>query len=132
MMSSQIWIAIGAVIVVGALLFRGGSALARALRAYSREGQLAPLVDALEALPEQRRLTEYDRAITTLWRDYQREAAARLVSALVERHGDTRIAQYWLQEVRAVEPEIFASEIGAEFYQTHHNPQVAADCGKFG
>jgi type II secretory pathway pseudopilin PulG len=81
---------------------------------------------------EERRPDAYNRAIRRLWDEYQRERAVPLIRALVEGHGESLIAQYWLNQLRTVEPELAHDSLGDEFLSRHVKPEVAAACGPVG
>lgn len=74
----------------------------------------------------------FNRAIRRLWDAYQREKAIPFVRALVEKHGEAQIAQYWLEQVRTVEPELARASFDEAFLAAHHRPEVAATCGPVG
>jgi hypothetical protein len=95
-------------------------------------GELQPLLDAIAQRRAGARPDGYNRAIRRLWDAYQRERALPLVRALVEGHADSLIAQYWLEQLRTVEPELAASGLGEDFVARHRKAELAAACGPAG
>ena len=95
-------------------------------------GEPGPLLKAIGERRPGARPDAYNRAIRRLWDEYQRPATIPLIRALAEGHGDSRIAQYWLQQVSTVEPELAAASFDEAFMAEHYKPEVAATCGKVG
>jgi hypothetical protein len=95
-------------------------------------GDVAALLKAIGERRPGARPDAYNRAIRRIWDEYQRPAAIPLIRALAEGHGDSRIAQYWLQQVSTVEPELAAASFDEAFMAEHYKPEVAATCGKVG
>ena len=95
-------------------------------------GETEPLLKRIEELRPGARPDAFNRAIRRLWDEYQRERAIPLIRALVVAHGDARIAQYWLEQVRTVEPELAQASFDEAFMAEHHKPEVAAACGPVG
>jgi hypothetical protein len=128
------WILVGgaALAAVFILFALRASALTRGVRQAIAAGDTATLRSQLAALPEGEQPTAYDRAIGEIWRAYERALAVPLIRDLAEAHTDTRIAQYWLSQLRDVEPNLIAEQLGREFFGSHYRPDIAASCGRFG
>ena len=47
-------------------------------------------------------------------------------------HEDVPIAQYWLQQLQTVEPDLARETLDSAFLEEHYQPEVAAACGKAG
>ncbi len=124
----------GAAIVVLVLII--SKVFAPSLEAEAQKvidgGDLNALLESLAKRSEAAQPNAYNRVIRRLWDAYQREKAIPLVRALVEKHGEAQIAQYWLQQVRTVEPELAQASFDEAFLAAHHRPEVAATCGPVG
>jgi hypothetical protein len=127
---------VGIVLLAGvaALLLRrrGGASLGARLAQARANGELAPLLEWIEAHGGPRRLDAFNRVIRGLWDDYERELATRVIRELGARHAEERIAQYWLDQAQRVEPELAARLLDREYLAQHFRPEVAARCGQFG
>ncbi len=130
-MNMAIWLGLGAVALV-ALWRLLAPGLQRDLDRALRSGELAPLLERLARLSGEAQSNAYNRAIRRFWDAYQRPLAVQLVRALAEQQPGARIAQYWLDQVRSVEPQLASESLGQAFYDEHFQPQVAATCGKAG
>lgn len=95
-------------------------------------GDLQPLLDAIQKRREGSRPDAFNRAIRRIWDEYQRERAVPLIRALAEGHKESLIAQYWLDQLRNVEPELAREALGDEFLKQHYKPEVAKACGPVG
>jgi hypothetical protein len=95
-------------------------------------GDLQPLLDAIGKRREGSQPDAYNRAIRRIWDEYQRERAVPLIRALAEAHGESLIAQYWLDQLQSVEPELARESLGEAFLKQHFKPKVAAACGPVG
>ena len=131
-MSNVIWI----VVAVAALLLVLRRVLApsidRAVARAIRDRDAAPLVQAILGMSLAAQPDAFNHAIRRLWDAYERDVTPPLIMALVEHHGESAIAQYWLAQVQGVEPELAQEAIGEEFLKAHFRPQVAASCGTGG
>lgn len=105
--------------------------VSRAMDKVLAGGDVEPLVKEISALRASAQPDAFNSAIRRLWDDYQRERTIPLIRALAEAHAGTRIAQYWLERLRTVEPEL-AATLGEEFFAAHYQPEVAASCGSSG
>lgn len=76
--------------------------------------------------------TAFNHAIRLLWDMDERRLALKLIKELAARHGDARIAQYWLSQALTVEPEISRMVFSRAFVAEHYQPEVAAQCGPAG
>lgn len=127
-----VWALAGALLVAVVMFrFRRGS-VANELDRARRSRDVAPVVAHLEGLRPSTQPDAYNGAIRRLWDDYERDLAAMLIRALAQRHADSRIAQYWLDQLQRVEPEIAAQSLDDEFLAEHFRADVAASCGAFG
>jgi len=131
-MSSWILIGGAALAAVFILFAFRASALSRGVRQAMAAGDTSALQSQLAELPADDQPTAYDRAIGEIWRAYERALAVPLIRDLAEAHTDTRIAQYWLSQLREVEPELISEQLGREFFGSHYRPDIAASCGRFG
>lgn len=131
-MSTTIWIIVGAVALLVVLWRVLAPSLDRSVARAVREGDTAPLIKELLTLPHSAQHDAFNHAIRRLWDDYQRELAVPLIRALVEEHTECKIAQYWLDQLQGVEPELARSSLGVGFIQTHYKPHLAATCGEAG
>jgi hypothetical protein len=128
----MIWIALATVVVL-AVSWRLFSAshlpeLARA----KEDGDVQPLLAALGRLPARSQPDAFNRAIRELWDAYRRESAVPLVMELARLRSDSRIAQYWIEQVRTVEPELARAAFDPEFLEACYQPELAASCGPAG
>ena len=125
---------IAAIAVAAVLLYRWlfmpslGRDVARAMA----DGDVGPLQRRLAELPADAQPLRYDTAIQRLWVAYRRDLAAPLIGDLARQHEALPLAHYWLMQLQDVEPEIAQAALGRDFIAGHYQPQLAAQCGKFG
>ena len=100
------------------------------IREVIESGDSQPLVEHLIGLPESAQLNALNDAIRQLWNAYERELALPLIRALAERFADDRISQYWLEQLKRVEPELAAQE--EQLIAKYYRAEIAASCGSFG
>ncbi len=96
------------------------------------ERDIAPIVGAINQLRPSARATAYNHAIRKIWDDYDRELAIELVKELARKHNDALIAQYWLDQVQKVEPQLARAALTKDFLQRYYQPEVASRCGPVG
>lgn len=131
-MENAIWIGGVVAVALYGLWKLSGHSLDRAVDRALSDKEVDPLLEQLMKVPAARRATAFNRAVRRLWDAYERPLAIPLIRALAENHGECSIAQYWLDQVRTVEPELAANELGDSFYSDHFNPGTAASCGDAG
>jgi hypothetical protein len=132
-MDSSILAIIG--VIVGAIVFYrllSGNTSNRELASALKTGETQPLIDSILALRPQLQGDAFHKAIGRLWNGYQREAAVPVIKALATTHTETRIAQYWLDQLQKVEPELAEETLDGDFLKENYRPQIAAKCGQFG
>lgn len=121
--------------VFGAVFFLlrrfGPYGLGKELDLAHRTGDIPALIASIEAAPEHVQPTLWDQAIGSLWNEYARETATRLIMEAAER-SEAPIIQYWLKKVMEVEPEIAHEFFTEEFLTRHFRPDIAAQCGRKG
>jgi hypothetical protein len=131
-MSNMIWIAVAVAALLVVIWRVLAPSLDRAVSRALKEKNAEPLVETILRLGPSARPDAFNHAIRRLWDAYERSLTTPLIMALAEHHGDTAIAQYWLDQVQKVEPELAREAIGGEFFEAHYQPQVAAACGEAG
>lgn len=132
-MSPVFWIAIAAGAVVVLLLSKVlMPSLDKVIDQSAKNSDTKPVLEAISRMSAGSRPSAYNRAIRRLWDGYQRPLAAELVVELAKNHGDSKIAQYWINQVLTVEPQTAKDKFSKEFLQTHYQPEVAAQCGQVG
>jgi hypothetical protein len=131
-MSGTIWVGIVAALLLFALWSRFAPSLPALVRRAAKSGDLAPLLAALEGKRATAQPTAFNQAIRLLWEMDRRELAVELVRELAARHGNARIAQYWLREALTVEPGIARGIFTPDFLSQYYQPEVAAQCGPVG
>jgi len=131
-MPDLIWIALGGGVALIAVRLFFSSRIDKLAAQVAEGADPAPLLAALAAVREGKKLDEYNRVIRQLWDDYNREQAVPLIKELARLHGSAPIAQYWLQQVATVEPDLARRFFDEEFFTAHFKPEVAAACGKVG
>jgi len=131
-MSGWYWAGPVAVIVLLVLWSRFTPSVVGLVRQAVKAGDLEPLVAALARKRPAAQPTAFNQAIRMLWDMYERQLALELVKELAARHGDARIAQYWLKEALSTEPAISSRVFSREFVTEHYQPEVAAQCGPAG
>jgi len=130
-MGIALWLLpIAAVLLVGWMWLGGGNE--RLLRRAIREQDVTALVEALQRGRRDGQPDAFHHVIHQLWNAYERPLAISVIRTLVEQHPDSRIAQYWMDQVRSVEPALAREQLGQSFYEMHFQPHVAATCGKVG
>ena len=131
-MTTALWI-LGLGLVLALVVWRFMiPSLAGPLAAARKQGNISPIVEAIERLGVGARPTAYNHAIKQLWDSYERSLAIELVRELAERHSSALITQYWLKQVLEVEPQLAHEKMTQEFYRLHFQPEVAASCGPVG
>jgi hypothetical protein len=122
--------------VVLVLLLMAWSRLAPSVgslvRQAAKSGDLAPLLAALTKKRPAAQPTAFNHAIRLLWEMYERPLALELVKELAARHGNAKIAQYWLNQALTTEPDISRKVFSRAFVSEHYRPEVAAQCGPAG
>jgi hypothetical protein len=131
-MSTYFLVAVIALAVIAILWRVLAPSLDRAVARAVKEEDIQPLVDTILQMSPKAQPDAFNHAIRRLWDDYQRPLAAQVVRALGVHHSAASIAQYWLQQVQSVEPELARDVFDREFLEAHYRPEVAATCGEFG
>jgi len=128
------WIWIGAVAVVALLLLwsRFAPSVGNLVRQAAKSGDLGPVLAVLTKKRPAAQPTAFNHAIRLLWDADERQLALELIKELAARHGDARIAQYWLRQALTVEPAISGRVFSRAFVTEHYQPEVAAQCGPVG
>lgn len=109
----------------------GPYGLGKELDLAHRTGEIPALVATIEGAPPKIQPTLWDQAIGSLWNEYARETAIRLVMAAAERcEGD--IVQYWIKKVIDVEPELAQDYFTEDFLLRYFRPDIASRCGRRG
>lgn len=131
-MSNAVWIAIGAVALVVLIWKILSPTLDRAVARAVKEEDASALIAFIREMAEGRQPDAFNHAIRRLWDDYKRPLAIPVIKALVQDHHDEHIAQYWIDQVRGVEPELAQKAFDQEFLRTYYRPELAAACGEAG
>lgn len=128
-MSLYGWIAIGvAAVIIISLLLRKDGGLAALLKEAVADGNIDKLVEAAAQMPEGQRFMHYQKAISSLWEDWHRGLAIRLIKVFAVGYSDEKICQYWLRQAMEVEPDLAASIFDKEFLEQYFIPEVAKEC----
>ena len=131
-MPGWIWIGVVAAIALLALWSRFAPSTGNLVRRAAKGGDLGPVLAALAKKRPSAQPTAFNHAIRMLWDMDERPLALQLVKELAARHGDTKIAQYWLKQALTVEPAISRKVFSRNFVAEHYQPEVAAQCGPAG
>ena len=131
-MSGLIWAGIVAALVLVVLWSRFAPSTANLARRAAKSGDLAPVLAALGKKSSSAQPTAFNQAIRLLWDMDRRPLALELVKELAARHGDAKIAQYWLHQALTIEPTIAREVLSQDFVAEHYQPEVAAQCGPVG
>jgi len=105
------WVIVGAgaaavgIAGLAAWMMRPPDALKAAVAAARESGEVAPIVEAIKARGLADKPNVWHQTLDTLWNDYERELAARLVVEAGVFHSNDML-QSWIQRVIEVEPEI--------------------------
>lgn len=128
-MGQIIWILLGAVFL--GLMFYNffAPSLDKELAETLREGNIDPLRSALGKISLRRQPNAYNTTIHKLWGEYRRDLAVIIIRDFAEKHHSSKIAQYWLEQVRTVEPELAARHFDEDFFAKYYHPEVAQSCG---
>jgi hypothetical protein len=113
-----------------AFFLLGPSVRTKTMKA-SDTGSVDELLAHIKGKSAWARVVAYNQAIRHLWDGYQRHLAVQLIKELARDHRDEFITQYWLDQVKTVEPQLIIS-LGNTFFNRHYQPEVAAQCGSFG
>lgn len=131
-MSGLVWVGIAGALVLLVLWSRFAPSTASLVRRAAKSGDLGPVLAALARKRPLAQPTAFNQAIRLLWDMDERPLALQLVKELAARHGDARIAQYWLKQALTVEPAISRKVFSRDFVAEHYQPEVAAQCGPVG
>ena len=131
-MSAWIWAGSVAVVVLVMLWSRFAPSIGNLVRQAASSGDLGPVLAALKKKRPAAQPTAFNHAIRLLWDVHERQLALELIKELAARHGDARIAQYWLRQALTVEPAISRKVLSRAFVTEHYQPEVAAQCGPVG
>jgi hypothetical protein len=131
-MSGLWWVAAIALFLMLVLWSHFAPSLAKTVRRAVKTRDLQSVLGAIEKKRPTARPTAFNQAIRLLWDMDERRMALDLVKELAERHGDARIAQYWLREAMTTEPGIARRVFTRAFVAEHYRPEVAAQCGPAG
>ena len=130
---SQIMIAAVAVTLENITITAFASnSMGKALKQARETKNAQPVIDEIDKDPKADIESLYNGAIKKLWDSYDREVATDLIKAFLERKDNVHIAQYWLQTVLSVEPEIARERLGAEFIKAHSHEECmspSTGCG---
>lgn len=131
-MSGAIWM--GLAVVAAAFILKSllTSNIDRAMRDAVQRDSISPIVEAIEAKPEDSRVTLLNHTLKRLWESYHRELAARLVRQMAPALSGASITHYWIQKCLEVEPEMSSEHLDMEFLVEHYRPDLAAGCGAAG
>ena len=131
-MSTALWFVVGAVVLLALAWKLTGRSLDGHVQLAIKDDDTAPLIEVILRKGEASQPDAFNLAIRGLWDAYQRPLAVPVIKALVEHHEDAPIAQFWLQQVQTVEPELARQTLDSAFIEAHYQPEVAAACGKAG
>jgi len=123
------WLVVALLLVIAVALLakRGPSPIALA-RAAAESQDLAPLLQAADALPLKQRPAFFHAATLTLWNGWQRPLAAQLVREFANRHPDERLVQYWLRQMLQIEPAVAGQTFDEPFLAGVYRPDEAKSC----
>ena len=119
-------------VVLVMLWSRFAPSVGKLARRAASSGDLAPVFAALNEKRPAAQPTAFNHAIRLLWDADERPLALELIKELAARHGDARIAQYWLRQALTVEPAISGKVFSRAFVTEYYQPEVAAQCGPVG
>ncbi len=122
----------GAILLLFLTVKYFGPNVDRALETAFETKMLTDLETALGLVSDAKQPTAYNRAIRQLWDAYERDMAAALVRKFAEARPGDRIVQYWIDQVRSVEPELAERMFEQDFLDRYFHPEVAQTCGSFG
>jgi hypothetical protein len=123
-------VALFVVVILALLTFKRRQSAQRYVDIAIRTGDIAPIVEAAEPLPQRQRSLFFQDAISLLWNNWQRRMAAQVVREFAARHYQEKIAQFWLRQVLEVEPETAGEILDEKFLSNYYQPSVAATCGR--
>lgn len=128
------WVSVGIVAALALFMLwsRFAPSTGNLVRRAAKNGDLDPLLEALARKRPSAQPTAFNQAIRLLWDMDRRPLALELVKELAARHGDARIAQYWLRQALTVEPAISRNVLSRDFLAQYYQPEVAAQCGPVG
>ncbi|MFA5625426.1 MAG: hypothetical protein WC966_10305 [Bradymonadales bacterium] len=128
-MTTYIVLGAGAlVLIVITMLYSKSSTLSKAVSKTIETKDISHVLEVIDKYPLDEQPTHFNSAIKPIWDSYERELACKLIKELLKRKSITPIAQHWLEQVAAVEPEIARKEFSEEFLKEHYHAEVAAAC----
>jgi len=131
-MSAFVWGGSLAVVVILMLWSQFAPSVGNLVRRAEKTGDLGPVLAAIAKKRPAAQPTAFNQGIRMLWDRHERQLATELVKELAARHGDAKIAQYWLKQALTVEPEISGKVFTRAFVTANYQPEVAAQCGPAG
>ena len=105
-MSNLIWILVAAVALLVVIWRVLAPSLDRGVNRALRDRSTEQLVQAILSMGRAAQPDAFNHAIRRLWDAYERPLTIPLIKTLVEHHEESQIAQYWLDQVQGVEPEL--------------------------
>ena len=130
MEGSTIAIIIGAsiAVLIILLLTLRNNAISTAIATARKDNTVDPIVEAISKDQNKDSASLYNSAIKTLWDSFDRELAIDLAKVFLEKKACEPIAQYWLQQIQTVEPELARTKMGEEFIKSHYVDEAAKAC----
>ena len=122
-------IAITIIVIVILLRRRNFPAMAGWLKEAVESDDISGLVQRIKEQPARARVEMFQRAISTLWSEWHRPLAIRLIRAFAEDNSEEKICQYWMKQAAEVEPAVVAKVFEPDFWKAHYRPDVAKECG---
>jgi hypothetical protein len=127
-----LWVSLGLAFLAVVAFQLFGPSLIRMVDRAAAQGDMTPLIAWIAKRSVAARPNAYNQAIKRLWDSYQRPLTVPLIRELAKNHGSLHIAQYWLDQLQKVEPELARRDLGEEFLRIYYQPSLAAQCGKVG
>jgi len=131
-MPTWLWITLGVLVVLVTLWRVLAPTLDRAVERAIKAQDADLLVTVVRQMGPGAQPDAFNHVIRRLWDAYQRPLTVPLIRALAEHHAESQIAQYWLDQIQGVEPELARQAFDRGFLDAHYKPQVAATCGEAG
>tara|TARA_Y100001934_G_C12060585_1_gene635166 strand:- start:146 stop:544 length:399 start_codon:yes stop_codon:yes gene_type:complete len=118
--------------ILGGIFFRRATAINRALADSIKQQSIEPVMAQIHSAAEINRPNLFHRAISHLWRTYERSLAASLIRIFLTEHREVPMAHFWVQEIMSIEPSLGRLTLREEMLAETYRPELAAQCGATG
>lgn len=117
---------IGVLLAVSVIAWSALPSLEKAINAAIRIDNPSPVLALVQKETPRHQVMALHRAILSLWSNYQRPLAIRLIRATAQAHSDHPLIQYWIDEALAAEPHLAMNVFDSIFIRAHYRSNTHA------